>query len=143
MQNHQYNMERPKVGVGVFVIKDKEILMGQRINAHGEGTWNLPGGHLEFFETFEDCAKRETMEETGLNITDVTFATATNDIFKKENKHYITIFVKSKNSEGVAKVMEPNKCLKWDWFDWDNLPKPLFLPLENLRKTDFNPIDGE
>ena len=136
-------MERPKVGIGVFVIKDKKILMGQRINAHGDGTWSLPGGHLEFFETFEDCAKREVMEETGLNIIDVTFATATNDMFKKENKHYITIFVKSKNSEGVAKVMEPNKCLKWDWFDWANLPKPLFLPLENLIKTDFNPIDGE
>jgi len=136
-------MERPKVGVGVFIIRNKKILMGQRINAHGEGTWSLPGGHLEFFETFEDCAKREVMEETGLKITDVTFATATNDMFEKENKHYITIFVKSKNSEGVAKVMEPNKCLKWDWFNWDNLPKQLFLPLENLRKTDFNPIDGE
>ncbi len=136
-------MERPKVGIGVFVIKDKKILMGQRINSHGEGTWQLPGGHLEFFETFNDCAKREVKEETGLNITDVTFATVTNDMFQKENKHYITIFVKSKNSEGVAKVMEPNKCSKWEWFDWNNLPEPLFLPLENLKKTDFNPVDGE
>jgi 8-oxo-dGTP diphosphatase len=136
-------MNRPKVGVGVFVIKDKKILMGQRINAHGEGTWSLPGGHLEFFETFEDCAKREVLEETGLNITDVNFATITNDMFKKENKHYITIFVKSKNSQGIPKVMEPNKCLKWDWFTWDNLPKPLFLPLENLKKTNFNPIKEE
>jgi 8-oxo-dGTP diphosphatase len=62
-------MERPKVGVGVFIIKDKKILMGKRINSHGEGTWSLPGGHLEFFETFEDCAKREVMEETGLKIS--------------------------------------------------------------------------
>jgi 8-oxo-dGTP diphosphatase len=136
-------MERPKVGVGVFIIKDKKILMGKRINSHGEGTWSLPGGHLEFFETFEDCAKREVMEETGLKISDVTFATATNDMFEKENKHYITIFVKSKNPEGIVKVIEPDKCMEWGWFSWDNLPKPLFLPLKNLKKTDFNPIIDE
>jgi 8-oxo-dGTP diphosphatase len=133
-------MNRPKVGIGVFVIKDEKILMGQRINAHGEGTWALPGGHLEYFETFEKCAKREVLEETGLEIFDITFATVTNDMFEKENKHYITIFVKSKNTDGVPKIMEPNKCLKWDWFSWDNLPKPLFLPLENLKKTDFDPF---
>jgi 8-oxo-dGTP diphosphatase len=136
-------MERPKVGVGVFIIKDKKILMGKRINSHGKGTWSLPGGHLEFFETFEDCAKREVMEETGLKISDVTFATATNDMFEKENKHYITIFVKSKNPEGIVKVIEPDKCMEWGWFSWDNLPKPLFLPLKNLKKTDFNPIIDE
>lgn len=136
-------MQRPKVGVGVFVIKDGRILMGQRINAHGEGTWSLPGGHLEFFETFEDCAKREVLEETGLTINGITYLTATNDLFEKENKHYVTIFVKSNDSEGIAKVMEPHKCLKWDWFSWDDLPKPLFLPIENLRKTSFNPYGCE
>lgn len=133
-------MERPKVGLGVFVIKNKKLLLGQRINAHGEGTWSLPGGHLEFFETFEQCAKREVMEETGLKIDNVTFVAATNDIFKEEKKHYVTIFVKSNNSDGIVRIMEPDKCLKWDWFTWDNLPKLLFLPLENLRKTGFNLI---
>ncbi len=136
-------MERPKVGVEVFILKDNKFLMGKRTNAHGDGTWSLPGGHLEFFETFEDCAKREVLEETGLKIEDVTFATITNDMFKEENKHYVTIFVKSKYTEGIAKIIEPNKCLKWDWFTWEELPSPLFLPLENLRKTNFNPIGGE
>ncbi|MFT7615439.1 MAG: 8-oxo-dGTP diphosphatase [Candidatus Woesearchaeota archaeon] len=136
-------MERPKVGVGVFIVKDKQILMGQRINAHGDGTWSLPGGHLEFFETFEDCAKREVKEETGLYITDVTFITTTNDLFRAENKHYVTIFVKAKYSKGIVEIKEPNKCLRWDWFSWDDLPTPLFLPLENLKKTDFNPIESK
>ena len=132
-------MNRPKIGVGVFVIKDKKILMGKRKNAHGNGTWSLPGGHLEFFERFEDCSKREVLEETGLNVDNIIFATATNDMFKEESKHYVTIFVKSRYIEGIAKVMEPDKCEQWDWFKWDELPKPLFLPLENLRKTNFKP----
>ena len=65
--------------------------MGKRKGSHGEGTWSVPGGHLEFGETIENCAKREVYEETGLVITDVTVAGITNDIFSEEETHYITI----------------------------------------------------
>lgn len=57
------------------------------------GTWALPGGHLEFGESFETCAVRETLEETGLNIKDVRFLTATNSVMTAEDKHYVTIFM--------------------------------------------------
>lgn len=134
-------MDRPKVGVGVFIIKDNKILLGKRIGAHGEGTWCLPGGNLEYFESFKDCAKRELLEETGLEIDDINFLTATNDMFKEENKHYVTLFLNAKIIEGELINKEPEKCEQWDWFKWDNFPTPLFLPLINLRKTNFNPIN--
>ncbi len=56
----------------------------------------MPGGHLEFGESFEHCAIREVLEETGLSINpeSVQFLTATNDIMASERKHYVTIFVK-------------------------------------------------
>ena len=53
----------------------------------------FPGGHLEKGEGIFDCARRETLEETGLEVKDLKFVTITNDIFEAENKHYITIFV--------------------------------------------------
>jgi len=131
---------RPKVGVGVIVLKDNKVLMGKRKNAHGEGSWSFPGGHLEFNEEPEDCAKRETLEETGIEIKNVRLGTATNDIFREEGKHYITLFMISEYDSGDVKVMEPDKCVVWEWFEWDNMPSPIFLPIENAKKNGFNPF---
>ena len=132
--------ERPQIGVGVCVIKDGKVLFGKRKNAHGEGSWCFPGGHLEFNESVEDCAKREVLEETGLSIKNLRVGPYTNDIFEKENKHYVTLFVVADCDSGEAKLMEPEKCEKWEWFDWDKLPSPLFLSLQNLLKRKYNPF---
>ncbi|MCC7432972.1 NUDIX domain-containing protein [Candidatus Peregrinibacteria bacterium] len=131
---------RPKVGLGVIVIKDGKVLLGKRKNAHGEGTWCFPGGHLEFGESWEACARREVAEEAGINIKDLKFITATNDIFDQEEKHYITIIMISQYDSGEVKIMEPEKCEGWEWFEWEALPKPLFQPTQNLIKTINKPF---
>ena len=132
--------KKPKVGVGVIVIKENKVLLGKRKNSHGEGSWCFPGGHLEFNESLENCAKREVLEETGIEIKNIRFEIITNDIFKDEEKHYITIFMLSEYDSGEVKVMEPEKCEKWDWFEWNNLPEPLFLPIQNLLRKGYNPL---
>ena len=87
--------KRPQVGIGVMVVKDNKVLLGKRKNSHGDGTWCFPGGHLEYKESWEECARRETLEETDLKIKNLKFGIATNDIFEKEDKHYITIIITS------------------------------------------------
>ncbi len=129
-----------KVGVAVIVIKEGLILLGKRKGSHGAGGWQFPGGHLEFNEAIETCAKREVLEETGLEIQNLRFGPFTNDQFKKEDKHYVTLFVIADYANGTPQVMEPNKCERWAWFAWDNLPSPLFLPIRNLIKQGFNPL---
>lgn len=126
------------VGVGVIVKKEGLILLGKRKNSHGAGTWSFPGGHLEFGERVEDCAIRETSEETGITIKNIKRETFTDDIFKNEEKHHVTIFVSADYNGGELKVLEPEKCEKWDWFKWDALPEPLFLPIKNLIEQGFN-----
>ena len=130
----------PRVGVGVIVKRNRQVLMGRRAGSHGPGTWNFPGGHLEFNESIFDCARREVAEETGIRIKNLSCGPYTNDIFINENKHYITCFVITDYASGRVKIMEPEKCLAWRWFDWDKLPQPLFLPIRNLIKTGFNPF---
>ena len=61
---------------------------------------SLAGGHLEKNETFEQCAVREVKEETGLDIEDVQFLTATESFFEAEEKHYVTIFLTSYAKKG-------------------------------------------
>ena len=70
-------MDKPKVGVAVFVLKDNKILMHKRKNTLGDSTWALPGGHLEFHEQLEECATRETLEEAGVKIKNIRLGTIT------------------------------------------------------------------
>ena len=89
--------KRVQVGIGVLLVKEGKVLLGHRIGAHEANTWGLPGGHLEFGETFEDCAIRETKEETNLTISELTCVGVTNDLFSEVDKHYVTLFLRAKN----------------------------------------------
>ena len=131
--------ERPEVGIGVCVIKDGKVLLGKRKNSHGGASWSFPGGHLEMYETWEDCAKREVLEEADLRIKNTKFAGVTNDFFPEEDKHYVTLFIIAYYDSGELKTMEPEKCSDWNWFSWENLPQPLFRPILNLIKQGFDP----
>lgn len=132
---------RPKVGVGVIVFRGGKVLMGLRRGAHGDGTWCFPGGHLGYGETPEKCGAREMMEETGIQAGEmIHIPLFTNDIFSGEDKHYITLFVVARKVVGEPKVMEPDKCERWEWFPWDQMPDNIFLPIENLKKTGYTPV---
>ena len=128
--------EHVRVGVAVVIIRDGKILLGERIGSHGANTWATPGGHLEMGEEIAACAIRETLEETGLKVSDVSQLGFSNDVFNPLNKHYVTLYVMANGVEGEPEIMEPNKCLGWQWFALDELPKPLFLSLENFLKQD-------
>ena len=125
-------IKRPLVGIAVMVVKDNRVLLGKRKNAHGSGTWAFPGGHLEFNESIETCAKREVLEETGIQIKNLRYGPYTNDIFTDEDKHYVTLFVTADYDSGTPMVKEPHKCEKWGWFQWPPNVKPCFLPIKNL-----------
>jgi len=133
-QSDKITCNRPHIGVAVIVEDyNDRILLMKRKGAHGEGTWSFPGGKLDKFEDIIDCAIRECKEETGLDITNVRIDGFTNDMFIREDLHYVTIFVKCNAKSYDAKIMEPNKCTEIGWFYWNNFPENLFLPIINYR----------
>ncbi|GER29841.1 Nudix hydrolase [Striga asiatica] len=134
---------KPEVGVAVFLLKGGRVLLGRRRTAVGCGTFALPGGHLEFGESFEDCAVREVKEETGLDITEIEVMTVTNNVLSEPKPlQVIAILMRAKLADPnqTALNLEPDKCDGWDWYDWDNLPSPLFGPLKTAVVNGLNPF---
>jgi len=130
---------RPSIGVGVLIVKDGKILLGKRKGVCGDGLWSFPGGHLEWNESIESCAQREVLEETGLTISLPKKVTFINDIFLKEDKHYVTFYMIAEWVKGEATNMEPDKCEGWEWFSVDNLPEPLWGAIsEVVSKAEAN-----
>ncbi len=127
---------RPAVGVAAILVREGRVLLGKRRGSHGEGSWGLPGGHLEWGESPEECARREVLEETGLVLGPLEKGPWTNDVFP-EGKHYVTLFLVAREWTGEVALREPAKCERWDFFAWDALPAPLFLPLENLVRSGY------
>lgn len=125
-----------RVGVGVIVVNDKnEVLVSQRLGNHAHGDWGFPGGHLEKGEAWDECARREVMEETGLEVEDTIHVATTNDIYCAD-KHYITIFMQARAKDiDELENREPTKHAQFQWRDWSDLPTPLMLPIQTLLKT--------
>jgi ADP-ribose pyrophosphatase YjhB (NUDIX family) len=57
---------RPLVGIGVVLLKPDAVLLIRRAKPPAAGTWALPGGAQKLGETAETTARRELMEEAGL-----------------------------------------------------------------------------
>ena len=141
---------RPKVRVGVGVLLRQlehggtappTVIAGVRKGSHGAGSLALPGGHLEFGESWAECAAREVMEECGLTVPveDLRMLHVTNDVMESENKHYVTIFMcASVSSMERAENLEPDKCAGWGRYKLSELRAMtgegggLFGPLRKL-----------
>lgn len=134
---------KPMVGVAIILLRDDKVLMGKRRGSHGEGAWAFPGGSLEFGEGTFECARREGWEEIGIDLGPLEHGPHTNDFFVEAGKHYATLYVIARESAGEPRVMEPEKCFEWRWCSWNDLPSPLFLSVENLRRTGFDPAQDQ
>jgi 8-oxo-dGTP diphosphatase len=134
------------VGIGVMILREGMILLGKRNDdpekadseLHGEGTWTMPGGKMEFGESFEETAVREVLEETGLTIEkeNLRLISVSND--RKEDAQFVTLGFLCENVSGEPKVMEPEEITEWKWFELDKYPLNIFFPSEEIINNYFD-----
>lgn len=118
------------VGVGAIVFNNKgEVFLSQRgMKAKNErGTWEFPGGSVEFGDTLRETVKREFMEEYGIEIEIFRLLAVDDHILLDEGQHWVSPTYIAKLSKGEVSILEPEKCSAIGWFSLDNLPDPLSL----------------
>lgn len=102
--------------VGVVINQDNELLMICK-----RGKWDLPKGHVDKNETFEECAIREVKEETGLmNLNIIRFLDTTKheyyDDYLEEDAIKETYWFEmqsNKNEHFIPQMEENIKEIKW------------------------------
>lgn len=144
---------RPLVGIGIIAVNPSRypgcVLLSQRLSSHGKGDYQLPGGHLEYGESFEECAERELLEETNLDCSSFKLIHITNTIFSEEEggpKQYVTLFMKTIiDDDSKLKCLEPEKNSDWIWTKWIELKHmKLFASLRQaVNNSNFNPFDDK
>ncbi|MBI4084336.1 MAG: NUDIX domain-containing protein [Candidatus Levybacteria bacterium] len=74
--------------VGILIIKDNKVLLVRHEEkaSHLTGTYGLPSGRLENYETPNQAAVRELREETGLVATEADLVNYPNNRFVAEIK---------------------------------------------------------
>lgn len=131
-----------RVGVGIFIVRDNRVILGKRKNSHGDGEWALPGGKMEYGETVFETAFRELEEECGHElVVENPRVILTLDLLSYLPKHFLEVGVMVDYVSGEPWVMEPDKVNAWEWFDIDNLPRPIFggtLDYVSAYKNPFN-----
>lgn len=82
-------------GVGVIVVKDGKILVGNRNDTNEVSG---PGGHIENWEDAERAAWRETEEEFGIELSDLTPIGLLDNLSPEYGKSFIFLSTDFKNS---------------------------------------------
>jgi 8-oxo-dGTP diphosphatase len=93
----------PTTRVSVVVIDDNKILLVR----HRKGNrqyWVLPGGRLEYGETFHECAVRELREETGFDVEIQDFLFLSEAIAPDRSRHIVNIYLRAKVVGGTMRL---------------------------------------
>ncbi len=105
----------PEVVVGVLIYNNKnEIFLAKC--SKWKNKWVVPGGHLEYGETLDNCVKREVKEETDLDITKIKLISTQESVFSKEfheKRHMIFLDFAAKARTNDIKLNKELQEYKW------------------------------
>jgi ADP-ribose pyrophosphatase YjhB (NUDIX family) len=143
LQLREFIGHRPilMVGAAILVVDaENRLLLMKRSDS---GCWGPPGGAVEPGELVENAAKRETFEETGLHIGEMSLF----GVFSGPELYYkypngdevynVTIVYLSRDMHGEVKINEEHT--EWGWFAVADIPEnispPIIPPIEQFKRV--------
>jgi 8-oxo-dGTP diphosphatase len=137
--------QKPDFAIRVLVFKEGKVLLGENKQSTHVAKYIIPGGHLEYLESFKKCIERELKEECGIEVENIVFQSVSN-ITEYDPWHNVHLTFTAEWKTGEPRALESEKIDSWDWYDLDNLPEPLFknvqLALES-HKTGKDCFDAQ
>ena len=114
------NRKNPVPTVDIIIeIKGGIVLIERKNRPYG---WALPGGFMDYGETFEEAAQREAKEETSLDVRLVCQMHAYSDPKRDRRKHTVTIVFVAK---AIGTPIAGDDAKEIGVFTKDNLPSPI------------------
>ena len=117
-------MELPNgtiIGSGPVIIENNKVLLNREKKKFGSELFMFPGGVVDDYEIpLEDTARREVMEELGIEIEIIKpLRTLVVDRIGREGKKAILVHYLAKR---IGEIKPSEETIEWNWFDIDNLP---------------------
>jgi len=120
----------PTVGVAAVILDGDKILLGRRSpDSSYPGAWCIPCGHVEWDEDVREAARRECLQETGLEVV-VGEVAAVHSNFHNPAQHTVGVWFRCEITGGVLQAGDDLDLVAW--FPLDNPPHPLAFPTDRL-----------
>ena len=115
------------VGLGVLIFNEnEEILLEKRTD---NGLYCFPGGSIDLGEKLEEAARRETREEVGLELNELTLFLITSgeqgrlEYPNGDVTYYVTFYYSSTPKEGSIPAIGDGESSELVWLSWDEIPE--------------------
>jgi mutator protein MutT len=106
----------PIVAVGVIIREGSRLLVVRRAKEPALGLWTFPGGAVELGEELAAAARREAMEETGLEVEIEEVAVVFDRIDHRDEQvryHYVVIDYYARPVGGELRAGSDVSAVRW------------------------------
>jgi len=128
-----------KVVVGTIPWRDGKLLLTRRAIDPAHGKWTFPGGYVDWGETVDAAARRETWEETGLTVR----LGGLIGVYSYPNAPVVIVVYRARVLGGTLTLCHENDRLEWVSpadVPWDELAFPSTVAA--MRDFLVRPDDG-
>jgi 8-oxo-dGTP diphosphatase len=129
----------PKVAVAVVVLEGDRVLLTRRMNPPFQGYWSLPAGFMDAGEDPQSAARRECLEETGLEIQIIRFL---NVITGREHEHGADLILVYEGKSHGGKLQAGDDADQAVFFSVNSLPPLAFSSTQAMIDTAINRNPG-